>query len=64
MVEECARKMCESCFSFGFCVAESGERGQAISVSEIAVGDQILVALQEAAARHTGIAIQESIAER
>lgn len=63
MVEECARKMCVSCFSFGFCVAESGERGRAISVSEIAVGDQILVALQEAA-RHTGIAIQESIAER
>ena len=49
------------CATTGDGAAEAAWR--AISVSELGVGDRLLVLLQEGA-RHTGIAIEESIVER
>jgi 3-dehydroquinate synthase class II len=43
--------------------AEAGLGWAAVSVSELAPGQQLLV-LQQGAARHTGVAIEESITER
>eukprot|EP00897_Mesotaenium_endlicherianum_P005615 jgi/Mesen1/5081/ME000252S04191 len=44
--------------------AEGGSSSQAISVSALKVGDEVLVALQESDARHTGISIKEYIVEK
>lgn len=40
-----------------------GADGQPVSVSELSAGHQVLMAKQDSAARHTGIAVQEYIVE-